>query len=333
LLGANSNDAVVFAFNGTDALNIAMKSIVRSGDHVVTTCMDHNSVLRPLSALEQRSGITWSATPADPRTTLVDPREIERRITPKTRLVVVNHASNVTGALQPILQIGEICRKRDVLFLVDAAQTAGHVPIDFSKLPVDLLALPGHKGLLGPLGTGVLVIRQGLEGRLQSVREGGTGSQSESPTQPTELPDLLESGSHNAVGIAGLNASLNYLNERGVAAIHEQETELTRLAIDSFERIEGLTLYGPPSVENRVGVLSIRIEGIEPAELSALLETQFELLTRSGLHCAPLAHQTLGTATGGGTTRISFGPFNTGADVNALADALAKIAAQAAEFA
>lgn len=328
LLGARPHDAVVFAMNGTDALNLAMKSLLQAGDHVVTTCMDHNSVLRPLSALEQRGGIEWEAAPADPATTQVDPHEIERRITTRTRLVAVNHASNVSGALQPIAEIGAICRRRGVAFLVDAAQTAGHVPMNFADLPVDMMALPGHKGLLGPLGTGVLLIKAELRGRLLSVREGGTGSHSELPVQPADLPDLLEAGSHNAVGLAGLRVALEYLEQRGIDAIHRHEQQL---AAAFQERLSGLaeaTLYGPSCVEQRVGVFSLRIAGLEPIELSSLLETQFGLLTRSGLHCAPLAHRTIGTDTTGGTTRISFGPFNTLADVDQIAAAIGRIVRQ-----
>ncbi len=333
LLGAKPADPVIFCHNGTDALNTALKSILRTGDHVVTTAMDHNSVLRPLSALEQRREISWCAVPVEPRTTLIDPREIAGRITANTRLVAVNHASNVTGALQPIAEIGEICRRRGILFLVDAAQTAGHVPIDFSDLPVDFMALPGHKGLLGPLGTGVLLIRDGLQDRLQSVREGGTGSKSEQPVQPLDLPDLLEAGSHNAVGIAGLSAALDYLEQRGISEIHQQEQQLIQQTLAAFANLDGLALHGPTDSPRRVGVFSICVEGLEPNDLSALLETQFGLLTRSGLHCAPLAHQTIGTEKSGGTTRISFGPFHTPADVDVLLDSLNRVLAQATEFA
>lgn len=333
LLGAKPADPVIFCHNGTDALNTALKSLLRNGDHVVTTAMDHNSVLRPLSALQQRREISWCVAPADPHTTLINPREIDSRVTAKTRLVAVNHASNVTGAIQPIAEIGEICRRRGVPFLVDAAQTGGHVPIDFSELPIDFLALPGHKGLLGPLGTGVLLIRDGLQDRLQSVREGGTGSQSEQPVQPLDLPDLLEAGSHNAVGIAGLSAALDYLEHRSISAIHAQETLLIEQTLAAMTDMDGLTLHGPTDAERRVGVFSICVEGLEPNDLSALLETQFGLLTRSGLHCAPLAHQTIGTDRRGGTTRISFGPFHTAADIDLLLESLNRVLAQATEFA
>lgn len=333
LLGAKPADPVIYCFNGTDALNMALKSVLQAGDHVVTTAMDHNSVLRPLSALKQHRGISWCAASADPQTTLVDPREIEAQMTADTRMVVVNHASNVSGALQPIAEIGEICRRRGVLFLVDAAQTAGHIPIDFARIPVDLLAMPGHKGLLGPLGTGVLLIRDGLQDRLQSVREGGTGSVSELPVQPSDVPDLLEAGSHNAVGIAGLSAALNYLAQRGVASIHAHERTLVEQTLAGLSTVDGLSFFGPKIADLRVGVFSVRIEGIEPAELSAMLESQFGLLTRSGLHCAPLAHQTIGTNMQGGTTRISFGPFNTPTDVELLLDSLNRVCSQATEFA
>jgi cysteine desulfurase family protein len=324
--GARPSDHVVFALNGSDALNLALKSVLRAGDHAVTTCMDHNSVLRPLSALTAQRGVTWVAASADPRTSLVDPAAIERAITPKTTLVAVNHVSNVTGAVQDLASIGAICRERGVLLLVDAAQSAGHLPIEFERAPIDLLAAPGHKGLLGPLGTGVLLVRAGLEERLSSVREGGTGSASEQPLQPDAMPDKLEAGSHNVVGLAGLRASLEWLLERGVAAIRAHEQQLSPRLTEQLDAIAGLTCYGPRELERRTGVFSFRIDGFEPAELSSILEEQFGVLTRSGLHCAPLAHRAIGTDADGGTTRASFGPFTTPEDVDALAAGLRRIA-------
>jgi cysteine desulfurase family protein len=329
LLRCGPRDHVIFTLNGTDALNLAIKGIVRPGDHVVTTCMDHNSVLRPLTALEEQSGVTWTVVEADPTTTRIDPAGVAAAIRPDTRLVVVNHASNVTGVLQPIDEIGAVCRSRGKPLLVDAAQSAGHVPIDFGPLPVDLLAFPGHKGLLGPLGTGVLVIREGVDRFMRTTREGGTGSNSERPVQPETLPDRFEAGSHNAVGLAGLLASLTWILERGVEQLRAYEAALCRRMMQRLDAIEGLEWYGPRDVDERVGVFSVRIDGLEPTDLSAILETQFGILSRSGLHCAPFAHRTLGTLERGGTTRLSLGPFLTLGDVDAAADALALIAASA----
>jgi cysteine desulfurase family protein len=330
LLGCRPGDHVIFTFNGTDALNLAIKGAVHPGDHVVTTCLDHNSVLRPLSALQEQAGVNWTAVQVHPQSTLLDPADLAGAIRVDTRLVVVNHASNVTGVLQPLEAVVGVCRARGVLLLLDVAQSGGHVPLDFGASGIDLLACPGHKGLLGPLGTGVLLIRAGVETRLRTVREGGTGSDSERPVQPACLPDRFEAGSHNAVGLAGLLAAVSWINARGVQSLREHEESICRRMTERLDGIQGLRWYGPRAVEQRVGVFSVRIEGLEPAELSALLESRYGILSRSGLHCAPLAHRTIGTFDRGGTTRLSVGPFITAQDVDVLADALAQIAGGAA---
>ncbi len=326
LFNCKPRDHVIFTLNGTDALNMVIKGVVRPNDHVVTTCMDHNSVLRPLSALEQQRGIRWTALPVDPHTTRLDPRQLAEAIRPETRLVAVNHASNVTGVLQPIDDVARICRERGVPCLIDAAQSAGHVPIDFGSLPVDYLALPGHKGLMGPLGTGVLVVRDGAAQFMETTREGGTGSVSESATQPDDLPDRFEAGSHNAVGLAGLLASVEWILDQTVAALRTHELALCGRLIERLNAIDGLAWFGPRDVQHRVGVFSVRLDGLEPPELSVILEREFGILSRSGLHCAPLAHRTIDTLERGGTTRLSLGAFTTAADVDAVADALADIA-------
>lgn len=329
LFGCGPDDPVIFTLNGTDALNIALKGLLRPGDHAVTTWMDHNSVLRPLNALEQQRGVAWTAVRADPQTTRVSVDEIALALRRSTRLVAISHASNVTGVLQPLEDIAALCRERGVLLLVDAAQSAGHVPIDFSRVPIDLLAAPGHKGLLGPLGTGVLVMRAGVAEQMQTFREGGTGSASEQAVQPGQPPDKFEAGSHNAVGIAGLAAALRWLAQRGVAAIQAHERELSARMIEGLSACEHLRWYGPRQPEQRVGVFSVRIDGLPPAELSVLLEQHYGVLTRSGLHCAPYAHRTIGTHDDGGTTRLSLGPFLTRDDVDAAAEALRDLARHA----
>jgi len=328
LFHAPKPESFLFTLNATDALNLAIKGLLRPGDHAITTCMDHNSVLRPLNALRDRIGVAATFVPCDPQTGLVDPDDIRRAIGPKTRLIALVHASNVTGTVQPIAEVGRMAREREIAFVVDAAQSVGHLPIDVQALPIDAMAFPGHKALLGPLGTGVLYIRPGLEAKLETLREGGTGSVSEKPYQPDFLPDRYEPGSHNAIGIAGLAAGVEYILDRGIDDLRRHEEGLSTAFMDAVEGIEHLTLYGPRRMADRVGVFSIRIAGYEPAELSAALEARFGILTRSGLHCAPLAHRTIGTYDRGGTTRFSLGPFVTRDDVARAADALADLARQ-----
>ncbi len=326
LLGAGSRDAVIFTHNGTDALNLAIKGFVRTGDHVVTTALDHNSVLRPLHTLGEFHGVRWQAVAPDPTDALIDPQAFAAALTDHTRLAIVSHGSNVTGALQPLAEIAAACRRRGVALLVDAAQTAGHVPLSFTELGLDFLATPGHKGLLGPLGTGVLVIRAGRESQMCTLREGGTGSASEDMRQPCTLPDRFEPGSHNAGGIAGLLAGLRWLQQRGVAALRAHEMELCERMQSGLARIRHLQWFGPRKIAARVGVYSVRVPGLEPSEVSAILETTFGVLTRSGLHCSPLAHEAIGTLNNGGTTRLSFGPFTTVDDIDVVTTALREIA-------
>lgn len=326
LFNARQPESFIFTLNATDALNLAIKGLLRPGDHAIATWMDHNSVLRPLNALRDRIGVETTFVPCDPNTGLVDPDDIRRAVQPKTRLIAAVHASNVTGTLQPIAEIGQLARERGVFFVVDTAQSVGHVPIDVQALPIDAMGFPGHKGLLGPLGTGVLYLRPGLDEHLDTLREGGTGSMSEQAEQPTLLPDRYEAGSHNAIGIAGLDAGLGYLLDRGIDALRQHEERLMAQFLDAASRVDGLTVYGPTVLADRVGVFSVRVRGLEPAELSAALESRFGILTRSGLHCAPLAHRTIGTLDTGGTTRLSLGPFVTSEDVPRTVDALAAIA-------
>jgi len=324
LVNAELPEHLVFAANATDALNLAIHGLLREGDHAITTRLDHNSVLRPLSELQNRGVIEQTRVACDPGTGLVDPDDIRAAMTPRTRLVVVAHGSNVSGTLQPIAEIAKVAHEAGAIFLVDAAQSVGHVPIDVRSEGIDLLACPGHKGLLGPLGTGVLYIRPGLEEQLWTLRQGGTGSASEIDVQPAFLPDKYEPGSHNALGIAGLSEGLAYLLERGVSNLWDHEQRLVDAMLRELDRdLPGLELFGPPGREHRCAVFSIRVAGFDqPQELSDALEERFGLLTRSGLHCAPLAHQTFGTYSRGGTTRLSFGAFNTEKDVAVVGTAL-----------
>jgi len=232
----------------------------------------------------------------------------------------------VTGTVQPIREISRVVRECGVAFVVDAAQSAGHLPIDVQADGIDLLAAPGHKGLLGPLGTGFLYVRPGLEKDLVPLKHGGTGSVSESDRQPEFMPDRFESGSHNAIGIVGLLEGVKWVLERGVDKLASHALDLTRTFLEGVSTIEGLTYYGPQGVRNRCGVFSVRIDGYEPYELAAILESTYGVLTRPGIHCAPLCHQAIGTTAFGGTTRFSFGPFLSVQDVKYATDALAEIA-------
>jgi len=254
-------------------------------------------------------------------------------VKPNTKLIAVVHGSNVTGTLQPIRQIGKIARQLGITFLVDAAQTAGHMPLDVEADHIDLLAAPGHKGLLGPLGTGFLYIRPGVEQQMQTVRQGGTGSVSELDTQPQFMPDRFEPGSHNAIGILGLSAGVKWILDRGVDELWRHEKQLSTIMLDAVASgaIPGVTLLGPQTMEHRCGVFSLRIEGFDdPLELATTLEQDFGILTRAGIHCAPLAHQTMGTHSLGGTTRLSIGPFLEADDVLYACESIAAVASSRA---
>ncbi|WP_428389454.1 aminotransferase class V-fold PLP-dependent enzyme [Mucisphaera sp.] len=326
--GENPNH-VIFTLNTSDALNLGIRGLVRPGDHVVTTWMDHNSVLRPLNKLVDDAGVEQTRVECDPTSGVVDPDDIRQAIQKNTRLVAVVHGSNVTGTVQPIAEIGKVCREMAVPLLVDAAQTIGHLPIDVQRDCIDLLAFPGHKGLLGPLGTGGLYIRPGLEKQLQTVREGGTGSVSELDVQPDFMPDKYEPGSHNAIGLIGLSEGVGWILSKGIDKLWAHEQGLVKVMLEGLTSAEsaGVHLYGPPGVANRCGVFSIRIDGyVSPVDLSNDLEERFGILTRSGIHCAPLAHATVGTHDLGGTTRLSFGPFLSNQEVKYACDALFELA-------
>jgi cysteine desulfurase family protein len=328
LFNGEKAEHFVFTLNCTDALNLAIRGLVGPDDpgHAVCTHIDHNSILRPLAELEARHGLRVTRVCVDPATGLVDPDDVRKALLPETRLLALTHASNVTGTIQPLREIGRIGREAGVPFVVDAAQSAGHLPIDVQADFIDLLAAPGHKGLLGPTGSGVLYLRPGMEKLVRTVREGGTGSVSEQPTQPQFLPDKYEPGSHNAMGIIGLSAAVKWVADRTVESLAALDQDLVRTFIDGVQDVEGLTYFGPQGVKDRVGVFSVRVEGFDPNELSAVLEANYGILTRSGIHCAPLCHEAIGTASCGGATRFSFGPFLSKQDVKYATDALAEIA-------
>lgn len=311
----------IFTLNGTDALNIAFKGIINSGDHVITTDLEHNSVSRPLRAMELAGIIGLTRLAADGSGT-VDPNAIRQAIRPKTRLIAVTHGSNVLGTVQPIAEIGRLARERDLLFLVDAAQTAGVLPIDVQAMNIDLLAFPGHKSLFGPTGTGALYV--GPRAKLRPWREGGTGGDSASETQPKEFPYYLEGGTPNVLGVAGLIAGTQFVEERGLDAIHRHEVELVERLWRRLDELEGITVYGHRDHGRRVGTVSFRSEMLPAAEIGGILDQAFDIAIRPGLHCAPYIHRAIGTFPDG-TVRVSTGPFNTAEDIDRLADALGQI--------
>jgi cysteine desulfurase/selenocysteine lyase len=328
LFNGQNPDHFVFTLNCSESLNLAIKGLVdpRGHSHAICTHIDHNSILRPLRAMEEYGWLDVTRVEVDPLSGLVDPQTIAKAIRPETKFIVITHASNVIGTVQPIREIGRIAREHDIPLIVDAAQSAGHIAIDLQAEFIDLLAAPGHKGLLGPLGTGFLYIRPGLEKTLRPLKEGGTGSVSEADRQPDFMPDRFEAGSHNAIGIAGLSAGVKWILDQGIEKLTIHDCELTLTFIEGISDVAGLTYYGPRGPRDRVGVFSVRLDGYDPHELAMVLETSYGILTRPGIHCAPLAHEAIGTATLGGTTRFSFGPFVSAQDVQYATDALAQIA-------
>jgi cysteine desulfurase/selenocysteine lyase len=328
LIGVRDPSQIAFGFNGTDVLNLAIRGIVRPGDHVITTVCDHNSVLRPLRTLHEQSGVAVTYVPCDGQG-FVSPDDVRASIRPNTRLVAVIHASNVTGALQPIEEIGHMVRETNAFFLVDAAQSLGHVPIDVRTLDVDLLAAPGHKGLLGPPGTGVLYIRPGVERELQPLRCGGTGTQSDEDRQPDELPDKYEPGNHNLAGLAGLAAAAEFLRAHTIEAIHAHHTQLAARLLDGLREISGVRVHGPKSSTDRTSVVSVTLDGYDPQELAAMLESTRRIQCRAGLHCAPRMHEALGTTAAGGTLRLSPGFATTVDEIDAAVGVLLAIASEA----
>lgn len=315
---------IVFTLNVTHALNLVLRGLVNSGDHVVTTSIEHNSVMRPLRELE-RQGTRLTVVCCKPDG-MLDLDAMRRAVTSGTRLVVVNHASNVMGALLPIDEIAQIAHDAGALLLVDAAQTAGAVPIDVVAMGIDLLAFTGHKGLQGPPGTGGLVIAPQVDiSKLAPIVRGGTGSRSEFEEQPEDLPDRYESGTPNGVGIAGLGAGVHWVLNRQVESIRAHELELTTVLIAGLRCIKGVSVYGPRQSAQRVAVVSFRVAEQRVSDVGLQLDDEFGILCRVGLHCSPAAHKTLGTFSEG-TIRLAPGVFTTMDDINATVAAIERVA-------
>jgi cysteine desulfurase/selenocysteine lyase len=321
--GGDHPERLVFAANATDALNLALLGILEPGDHAITTTIEHNSVIRPLNHLRRDGCVAVDVVPveSDGR---VDPDEIARRFRPNTKLVAVNHGSNVIGTVQPVAEIGRRCRERGIVFVVDAAQTAGVLSIDVDAMCIDVLAFTGHKSLLGPTGTGGLYVRDGVEVRPR--RFGGTGVRSAHPFHLEEYPFRLEAGTGNVLGIAGLHFALQYLAQHGIREIHRREMELFGRLQAGLAEIEGVTLHGATSLEHRLPVLSFTVAGRDPADVGTMLDVDHNIACRTGLQCAPLIHEQMGTAPRG-TVRFSLGPMNRASDVEAAIRAVGEIAA------
>lgn len=320
LLNAPNSLQIVFALNSTDALNMAIKGLVKPGTHVITTCFEHNSVYRPLYSLQKR-GLIELTVLNSPDGLHVYPEQFRQAIRANTDLIVVNHASNVTGAILDLKAVSAICREQGIKLVVDGSQTIGVLPLDVQALDIACLACSGHKGLLGPQGTGILYVRPGIE--LEFWREGGTGSVSHELFQPEFMPDRLEAGTPNTPGIAGLGAGVEYVTQRGLTNIRQHELMLTERLRQGLGEIPGLTVYGPGGPES-VGVVSISLDGWDGSDLSVELEQSFGILTRPGLHCAPLAHQAIGTYPGG-TVRLSVGYCTTVEEIEAAVHALQEL--------
>ncbi len=311
----------IYTLNCTDALNIALKGVLKPGDHVITTDMEHNSMSRPLRAMELAGIIKWTRVPSDGQGS-VDPQQFAKAITTKTKLIGVTHGSNVLGTIQPIVEIGAIAKEKGVLFLVDAAQTAGVVPVDIQAAKIDLLAFPGHKGLFGPTGTGALYVAPGVY--VQPWREGGTGGDSSSETQPKDYPFFLEGGTPNVLGIAGMIAGMQYVQSEGMAKIHEHEVALTERLWQRLDEIGGFKVMGHRDMTRRVGTIAFFTESLPAPEIAGILDQAFDIAIRPGLHCAPYIHKAVGSFPDG-LVRVSPGPFNTAAEIDQLCDALKEI--------
>lgn len=322
LFGISDPLRIVFTKNATEALNLAIFGLLKPGDHVITSSMEHNSMMRPLREMEAY-GVEISVIKCDPSGEL-DPNDMAVALKPNTRAIFLTHASNVTGTIMPLVEVGKIAGDHGLVFCVDSAQSAGALPIDINGMSIDLLAFTGHKSLWGPQGTGGLYVREGLEKDIKPLVMGGTGSKSEFEVQPIFLPDKYESGTPNTIGLIGLGAGVRSVLERGVENIREKEMELTRRFIDGLGSIPGVTLYGCGDPLKQIAVVSFTIEDISPSDLALAFDEKYNIMCRPGLHCAPSAHRTIGTFSEG-TVRFGFGYFNTSDEVNIALEAISEI--------
>ena len=322
LFNGHDPSHVIFTQNVTMSLNMVIKGLLKAGDHVLVSSMEHNAVMRPLTQLLDK-GITFDTIPCD-STGSIQMDSIEPLIRPNTVALIINHASNVCGTIQPLKSIGPICKAHNLQFIVDAAQTAGVIPIDVKACHIDALCFTGHKGLLGPQGIGGIILTKEMAQTLTPLIAGGTGSFSHLETMPTHMPDAFESGTLNLPGIIGLNEGLAYIESQGMENIHNHELVLTQSFLEGLQSIDGINIVGKQNIQDRTAVVSITIDGMDPANIAYELESTYHIMTRVGLHCAPRAHQTLGTYPEG-TVRFSFGYANTHKDVESALSALHRI--------
>ena len=322
LFNGHDPSHVIFTQNVTMSLNMVIKGLLKAGDHVLVSSMEHNAVMRPLSQLLDK-GIAFDIIPCD-KTGSIQLESMDSLIRPNTVAMIINHASNVCGTIQPLESIGSICKAHNLQFIVDAAQTAGVIPIDVKACHIDALCFTGHKGLLGPQGIGGIILTKAMAQTLTPLISGGTGSFSHLETMPVHMPDAFEAGTLNLPGIIGLNEGLAYIESQGMENIHNHELVLTQAFLEGLQSIDGINIVGKQNIQDRTAVVSIIIDGMDLASIAYELESTYHIMTRVGLHCAPRAHQTLGTYPEG-TVRFSFGYANTHKDVESALSALHRI--------
>jgi len=323
LFNGKDPNRLCFSYNSTDALNLIINGMLSEGDHAVTTTLEHNSVLRPLYHLYKFNGVEVDYIPFDSKG-FVDPDDFPKKFKKNTKLVIINHASNVIGTIQPLKEIGKHCKERGIPFAVDASQSAGKIPIDIEEMNVDAVAFTGHKSLLGPTGIGGLYVREGIE--IRHTRAGGTGVRSAVRTHLDEYPYRLEYGTLNTVGIAGLHEGVKWIREKGLVSLHEHELKLTAMLRDGLKDIERITLYCQDDLTDHISVFLFNVDGLEAIDTGTILDGSFNIACRTGLHCAPLVHEQIGTDNIHGAVRFGIGPFNTEDHIQTAIDAVIEIA-------
>lgn len=311
---------VIFTWNTTGALNLGIQGVLKEGDHIITTSMEHNSVLRPLKMLESK-GVEHTIVMCD-KTGIINLRDIKEVMKENTKMLVCTHASNVTGSIQPIRELGEFAHRNGLIFMVDGAQSGGVLPINVTEMNIDMLAMPGHKGLLGPMGTGFLYIKEGIQ--IEPLLSGGTGSASKDRRQPREIPDGFEAGTVNAPGIIGLGYSVDLLLKLGIPNIYEKEHELTRMLDEEIRNMKNVVVYGPDNIDKKVGIVTFNVKGKSCEQVADELSEVYGIAARGGFHCAGLAHKTIGTWEQG-AVRLSIGIFNTKGQIKTAIEAVNRI--------